>query len=132
MTDHTMANMDATLQMTAAALAKPAPFSHPTIYDAEDPDTIHAVDRDLGGYVTVEAYDNLLIAYEELKAENDELKEIVKPGWIVVGMSVDMASRLPALDSRLPALIAGPGWAIVHGRIRAALARYEKGTVERR
>jgi len=54
------------------------------------------------------------------------LKEIVEQqGQIVVGIDVDIASRLPALDSGITALIAGSGWYIVHGRIRDALARYE-------
>jgi len=83
MTEQTMQALDAALQLTGAALAKPKqkpkpdPFSRPTIYDAEDPDTIHAVDRQLGGYVAEVAYDNLLIAYEELQTENAELKDCV-------------------------------------------------------
>ena len=93
MGEDSMKAMDATLQMTAAALAKPAPFSHPTIYDAEDPDTIHAVDRDLGGYVTVEAYDNLLIAYEELKAE----KGTVERRW-TLALDLEETVMLRAIE----------------------------------
>ena len=40
-------------------------YSRPTVYDVDDRGEIQVVDRELGGYVAIEDYDRLLVAYEE-------------------------------------------------------------------
>jgi len=67
--------MVAALDATEKALTRPAietpkktpkSYSRPTVYDVDDRGEIQVVDRELGGYVALEDYDALLVAYEEL------------------------------------------------------------------
>jgi len=71
MTEQTMQAMDAALQLTGKALAKPKPkrYDRPRVWDSNIIDSMQVVDRELGGYVELYDYDKLLIAYEELQAE---------------------------------------------------------------
>jgi len=49
-------------------------YSWPTVYDVDDRGEIQVVDRELGGYVALEDYDRLLVAYEEQLARLDWIR----------------------------------------------------------
>ena len=53
-------------------------YSRPTVYDVDDRGEIQPCDRELGGYVALEDYDVLLVAYEELLSRLESIKELAE------------------------------------------------------
>ena len=87
----TVKGLTAVLNATEKALNKPAieapkktttksakSYSRPTVYDVDDRGEIQPCDRELGGYVAIEDYDRLLVAYEELLSRLESIKELTE------------------------------------------------------